>query len=376
MRAVPAAVAAATLVVGAGLAAGTARAAEHVPSSDPSTPVTTTTTSPLPSPTTTRTVTPPRPAPTTTTPKPVSTHTPGPSGTTRVRTPKKPTPATTTPTSTTSSTTSPAPVVPPVPEDASVGAKAAGRQWGIDTSVWQHPGDATIDFKAAFADGPATTPFVFVKVSEGTSTDSNPYAATDRAAARAAGALVGAYHYAIPSVPVRESALAQARVAAGAYGGKAKAGMLPLALDLESNPNALSGQDMAQWALTWLGEVKRLTGRTPLLYTYPAFFAANVAADPALAAYPLWIAHYGQELNSPTVPAPWASWTFWQFSSKGDLAGFDGPVDLNVFAGTGADLSLLAGVLPHPKGVRAGAPVTGPLAGQALLEGLLGARRG
>jgi GH25 family lysozyme M1 (1,4-beta-N-acetylmuramidase) len=262
--------------------------------------------------------------------------------------------------------------VEPVPEDAHPGVKSAGRPWGIDVSAWQHPDGADVNWRAVFAGGPATTPFVFVKTSEGMSAESNPYAATDRANARAAGALVGTYHYARPSVPVVESATAQARFAASLYGPRATSGMLPLALDLESNPNGLSRTDLATWALTFLAEVDRLTGRTPLLYTYPAFFAENVDPDPAFARYPLWIAHYGLALNSPTVPRPWTAWTFWQFSSKGQRPGVLGGVDLNTFAGTGARLSLLAGVLPRPAGVAACAPVTGPLAGQALLDGLLG----
>lgn len=392
-RSLRAAVSAATVAVtcAVGLGAGIAGAATTPPvtitGSTPSPTVPGVPVPPLPT-STSPTVQPSTPRPSTTTsaqptrtrPAPQSTTPPRPSATRTTPTSKAPTKKPTkTATKTTSSTTSTAsstsatptpPPPPPIPQDASATVKAQGRPWGVDTAVWQHPKGASINWAAVAKAKPGGASFVFIKTSQGTSAASNPHAAADRAAASKAGVLVGAYHYAVPSRPVKATALAQARFAVQSAGGRAKAGSLPLALDLESNPSKLTPQEMAQWGLTFLAEAKRLSGRTPLLYTYPVFFSASVAPDPAFAAYPLWVANYGLNLNSPTVPAPWTTWTFWQFSAKGRTQGIVSDVDLNVFAGSMTELRLLAGRLPTGKGAARGLPVTAPLLGNALLAGV------
>jgi GH25 family lysozyme M1 (1,4-beta-N-acetylmuramidase) len=43
-------------------------------------------------------------------------------------------------------------------------------------------------------------------------------------------------------------------------------------------------------------------------------------------------------VGCPTIPEGWRRWAFWQHSSKGQLPGIDGPVDLDHFAGTLAQL--------------------------------------
>ena len=46
---------------------------------------------------------------------------------------------------------------------------------------------------------------------------------------------------------------------------------------------------------------------------------------------PLWIAHW--EVAQPIVPETWSakgkSWEWWQHSSKGQVDGIQGPVDLD-----------------------------------------------
>ncbi len=50
-----------------------------------------------------------------------------------------------------------------------------------------------------------------------------------------------------------------------------------------------------------------------------------------LADYPLWIASYGA---SPSIPAPWSSWTMWQYDGNGgQRMPNGGDADFNWFNG-------------------------------------------
>lgn len=244
-----------------------------------------------------------------------------------------------------------APAAPPIPQAHTVQEGPDFPFWGVDVSRWQHPYGAALDWPLLSTSANGFS-FTFVKATEGAGTQgvANLFFDQDVAAARAAGAYVGAYHYSGPGLPVKRDALAEARHAVS-VAGIPQVGDLPLVLDLESNPDGLSPKQMARWALTWLREVERLTERKPIFYTYPSFFAAEVAPDPAFVDYPLWIANYGLALNSPTVPAPWTAWTFWQHSAEGELGGTHGFIDLNVFGGSFTELSLLADVSYQGKGV-------------------------
>jgi GH25 family lysozyme M1 (1,4-beta-N-acetylmuramidase) len=214
----------------------------------------------------------------------------------------------------------------------------------VDVSKWQHPHHA-MNWRALSHAAPGFA-FTFVKASAGNharAREANPWHRRDAAAAKSAGAYVGSYHYAVPARPVVRNARREA-VKAVRAAGVPRAGDLPLALDLESNPHHLSRRQMARWALTWLRAVERRIGHAPVLYTYPSYFAAHVAPERAFRRYPLWIAHYGSGLKAPTVPKPWSRWTFWQHSSQGRLPGVATDVDLNVFAGSKSQLASLAGV--------------------------------
>jgi GH25 family lysozyme M1 (1,4-beta-N-acetylmuramidase) len=215
--------------------------------------------------------------------------------------------------------------------------------WGVDVSRYQHPRNA-MNWSALSHAAPGFG-FTFVKASAGgvRPGQANLWHDRDEAAAKAAGAYVGSYHYASPGRPVVSDALWEARKAVHAAGAR-RAGDLPLALDFEANPNHLNRRQMARWALTWLRQVERLTGHPPVLYTYANFFSANVGPNPAFRRYPLWIAHYGNSLTAPRIPRPWSTWTFWQHSSQGRLPGAATDVDLNVFRGSKKQLASLAGI--------------------------------
>ncbi len=110
---------------------------------------------------------------------------------------------------------------------------------------------------------------------------------------------------------------------------------LPPVIDLEVAGS--KGTPLNTKVLAFIQEVQRITDRTPIIYTSGGFwrsymlFNRRVDTDWAQT-YPLWLAQYTS--NWPTIPYPWASWDFWQYSSNGRLPGIPGAVDLNWFIGS------------------------------------------
>jgi lysozyme len=107
----------------------------------------------------------------------------------------------------------------------------------------------------------------------------------------------------------------------------------------------------------WLTTVENATGRKAILYSYPSWFAGIGFTDARLAGYPLFIATYG---TCASVPAPWTSAVFWQYSSTGAVPGVnaDKPMtDVDRFFGTLDQLMMLTGVSPPDAG---GADATPP----------------
>ena len=256
-----------------------------------------------------------------------------------------------------------------------------GRIHGTDVSRWQHPNDKPIDFVKKYEAGMR---FVFIKASDTRETAdllAVKYAAMDHHAAQAAGLYTGFYHYAVlPDVTdpeeIKKDALAQAQkvvwrlASMGGYSDRD----LPYALDLENKCVRYSSTGACQkyatrsavtlWALTFLASLKEKTGRTPILYSYPAFLEGSMVRSPELAQYPLWLAQYGIDpanpINQPGVKPggcfvhSWtgancdSQWTVWQYSSCGIAKKYGVPsnrLDLNVFRGTPSSfLELVRGV--------------------------------
>lgn len=196
------------------------------------------------------------------------------------------------------------PVVQRPPPEPSEGIETRG----IDVS--HHQG--VIDWTEVAASG---VQFAFVKVSDGLHFR-DPLGASNLSGARLAGVRVGAYHY----LRLGDGA-EQADAFLAAYARAPND--LPPVLDLEDDVLASAAPRIA---LAWLRKVEERIGVRPIVYTFPGF-ARWIAKAPELAAYPLWIAHWG--VASPIVPAPWKAWTIWQHSRKGRVPGIRGDVDLN-----------------------------------------------
>ncbi|AWH96668.1 glycoside hydrolase family 25 protein [Dietzia psychralcaliphila] len=222
---------------------------------------------------------------------------------------------------------------------------------GIDSSSWQHPHGAPVDWHAAAASGQS---FAFIKATEGTG-PANRYYEADVEQARASGMAVGSYHKARPAMdPSVQARAFAARLQS--VGGQ----QLPPVLDIETDEGK-NPEELIEWTRVFLTELQHLTGRTPIIYTYRFFWIDRMANTTQFSEYPLWLAEYG--VPEPTLPVigGWTEWSFWQNSETGAVPGFTGPVDLNVFAGTHEDIWAWVGpVTPGEAPAHEPAPAPAP----------------
>lgn len=194
---------------------------------------------------------------------------------------------------------------------------------GIDVSHWQ----GTIDWDKVYSSGKS---FVFMKASQGTSRV-DPNFKINASGAKAAGLLIGPYHFLDAITPGAARQEAQ-----HFYETLLTAGVefdLPPVMDYESNPGRLSKQSINEIAKSFLAEIERLTGRTPIIYTGNSFAGQF---DAELGRYPLWVARYSNQ--APYDVPGWNTWSFWQYSDSGSIPGISGNVDLNEFSGTVKEL--------------------------------------
>lgn len=235
-------------------------------------------------------------------------------------------------------------------------AVAATRVPGIDVSKWQ--GDVDWDAVAS-----TSVRFVIMRATIGnTATKArfvDPRYEEYLAGATANGLVVGAYHRANVGLAdgdaTREANffVDNAQIANG--------DVLPV-LDIE-DAHGLTVGELQDWVRTWVKRVYARTGVRPMLYTSPNFWRVNMGDTIWFAdrGYPLWIADWRGN-TAPEVPAAnWGGqgWTFWQWTSKGTVAGITTEVDRDRFNGT----SLLRGkiaslsVTPAAAGVITGARI-------------------
>jgi Lyzozyme M1 (1,4-beta-N-acetylmuramidase) len=176
--------------------------------------------------------------------------------------------------------------------------------------------------------------FAFMKASEGTDFVDGSYLA-NRAAAKAVGLYVGAYHFAQPdatpggAVAQADHFLDTAQIASGE---------LPPVLDIEV-AGGLSQTDLQAWVATYLGRIYERTGVRGAIYVSPAFWTKYMGDSVWFAAngYPvLWIAHWTTAGEPWVAGADWggSGWTFWQYTSNGTVPGISGHVDLDRYART------------------------------------------
>lgn len=143
------------------------------------------------------------------------------------------------------------------------------------------------------------------------------------AEARAAGLLVGAYHFLDGSSPAEQAAhFLTVAVSEGMVNW--------LALDWEPYPTS---QASVMQAATAAASVQAATGKWPILYTIRSMLSAP---NKTLSNCPLWLAEYG---TRPICPPGFTAWQLWQHtdgqvgSAVVPVPGV-GPCDRSKFAGT------------------------------------------
>jgi len=198
---------------------------------------------------------------------------------------------------------------------------------GPDVSSWQHVDGRFIDW---FAVKRAGHDFAMVKATEGLNYI-NPYFVPDSILMRTAGVARGTYHYARPNLAPEPQAALYAAVVLGQNGPMD----LPPVLDME-NAGGLNPAGLIDWTHRYLNTVQALTGRMPIIYTYPNFWKTAMADTNEFARYPLWIADYRGN-DQPEVPGGWPIWTFWQTTDGASIPGIAGGADVNVYSGAQGD---------------------------------------
>ncbi|MGH2957130.1 MAG: glycoside hydrolase family 25 protein [Solirubrobacterales bacterium] len=215
-------------------------------------------------------------------------------------------------------------------------APAAKKPLGIDVSRFQ----GTIDWTQVAASG---VRFAFVQASRGSGSDcavkpddcgADPYFASNRGGAVAAGLQIGFYHRAFASggtlAAARADAVAEADVFIAQVGSLQSGNLVPV-LDVETPFTRLNANRLRTWVRVWLKRVYRRLGRKPMIYTNASSWGATGdTREFAKAKYPLWVAEWG--VRKPSVPARnWAGrrWSVWQYTSSGSVSGISGRVDMN-----------------------------------------------
>jgi lysozyme len=197
---------------------------------------------------------------------------------------------------------------------------------GIDVSYFQ----GTIDWARVRSAGAR---FAWIRVSYGAGFK-DPKFASNWTGSKRAGVVRGAYQYFRPDQSVtRQADLMIAAV------GKLDADDLPPVLDVETD-GGLAPATLASRTRQWAERVAAATGKTPIIYTGRYFWRDEVGGA-TVGDSDLWIAHYTRQ-SCPTIPRPWGTWAFWQYTDRGSIAGIRGAVDLNHFNGSADDLAVFA----------------------------------
>jgi lysozyme len=161
----------------------------------------------------------------------------------------------------------------------------------------------------------------------------DPTYASRKQGARAAGLLWGAYHFGEGGFPLTQAAHFVDVVQPEPTD--------LLVLDWE---DYIDSTMLLQEAELFVAYVTGATGRTPGLYSGQAFLTDALAGGHGaiLQRCWLWLARYSTAM--PEVPAPWPTWTLWQYSDSGTVPGVEGGCDRDTFNGDEAGLRRLWGV--------------------------------
>lgn len=164
---------------------------------------------------------------------------------------------------------------------------------------------------------------VICKATEGTGYV-NPFCDEQYQSTKAAGKLLGVYHYASGGNPEAEAEFFINNVQGYLHEAI-------LVLDWESGDNAAWGD--SSWVARFCAHIVALTGINPMIYVQRS--AASQCTG--LGDYGIWLAEYpdyaarGWDAYYP--PNYSGDYAMHQFTSSGNIAGYAGPLDLSLFFG-------------------------------------------
>ena len=179
---------------------------------------------------------------------------------------------------------------------------------------------------------------VICKATEGTGYV-NPYCDEHYQSAKAAGKLLGVYHYASGGNPEAEAEFFINNVQGYLHEAI-------LVLDWESGDNAAWGD--SSWVARFCAHVVALTGINPMIYVQRS--AANQCVG--LGDYGIWLAEYpdyaarGWDAYYP--PNYSGDYAMHQYTSSGNISGWGGPLDLSLFFGDENAWRAYAGATGQP----------------------------
>lgn len=174
---------------------------------------------------------------------------------------------------------------------------------------------------------------VICKATEGTGYV-NPYCDEHYQSAKAAGKLLGVYHYASGGNPEAEAEFFINNVQ-----GYLREAIL--VLDWESGDNAAWGD--SNWVARFCAHVVALTGINPMIYVQRSAVGQYIG----LGDYGIWLAEYpdyaprGWDAYYP--PNYSGDYAMHQYTSSGAISGWSGPLDLSLFFGDEAAWLAYAG---------------------------------
>ena len=220
------------------------------------------------------------------------------------------------------------------------GQLIAQRPLGIDVSRWQ----GTINWTSVKGAGKT---FAWSQATRGAYLTNVNFVA-NMVNGKAAGVLMGPYHYATPATnsPSTEANYFWNR--AGAYilaDGKT---LMPM-LDIEEFKGHVGATSYSDWANQWATNVIGKAAAAGVTIKVILYSSASLMCNfnSSCSAFGSDVANWS---GDPQTGTPWSccsscnlwgggAWNFWQYSDSGSVSGISGAVDLDVFNGTAAQLS-------------------------------------
>ncbi len=187
---------------------------------------------------------------------------------------------------------------------------------GIDVSKW----NGSIDFKKVRAAG---IDFVMIKAANGSNKGTytlDPKFDTNIRAAHSAGLRCGVYLYSYAKTPT--GATGEAKFLAEKLAPYRSMISFPAAYDIEDSSQSTLSKTVITSMCANFCKVMRKSGFTPMIYANASWLTNKI--DTASLDVDIWLAQWAAK---PT----WSgTYTMWQYSSKGNVAGISGAVDMNI----------------------------------------------